>query len=53
MEAEAGDLVNVPADMPHLPLNPGPEPCTAVIARTDPNEQESAVLLPAPDALVP
>ncbi len=27
-------------------------PCTAVIARTDPNEQESVVLLPELDALV-
>lgn len=53
IEAEAGDLVYIPADMPHLPLNPGPEPCTAVIARTDPNEQESVVLLPDLDRLVP
>ena len=27
------------------------EPCTAVIARTDPNEQESVVLLPELEAL--
>lgn len=53
MEAEAGDLIYIPADMPHLPFNPGPEPCTAVIARTDPNEQESVVLLPELEALVP
>jgi uncharacterized RmlC-like cupin family protein len=33
--------------MPHLPYNPSQtEACTAVIARTDPNEQESVVLLP-------
>jgi uncharacterized RmlC-like cupin family protein len=32
--------------MPHLPYNPSAdEPCTAVLARTDPNEQESVVLL--------
>jgi uncharacterized RmlC-like cupin family protein len=32
--------------MPHLPSNASDsEPCTAVIARTDPNEQESVVLL--------
>lgn len=53
MEAEAGDLIYIPADTPHLPLNPGPEPCTAVIARTDPNEQESVVLLPELEHLVP
>lgn len=53
MEAEAGDLIYIPADVPHLPFNPGPEPCTAVIARTDPNEQESVVLLPELEHLVP
>jgi uncharacterized RmlC-like cupin family protein len=35
-----------PAGMPHAPYNPSDtEPCTAVVARTDPNEQESVVLL--------
>jgi uncharacterized RmlC-like cupin family protein len=53
MEAGAGDLIYIPADTPHLPFNPGPEPCTAVIARTDPNEQESVVLLPELEHLVP
>jgi uncharacterized RmlC-like cupin family protein len=53
MEAEAGDLIYIPADVPHLPFNPGPGPCTAVIARTDPNEQESVVLLPELEHLVP
>ena len=33
--------------MPHQPYNPTDEPCRAVIARTDPNEQESVVLLDA------
>lgn len=53
MEAEAGDLIYIPADTPHLPFNPGPETCTAIIARTDPNEQESVVLLPQLEHLVP
>lgn len=53
METEAGDLIYIPADVPHLPANPGPGPCTAVIARTDPNEQESVVLLPELEHLVP
>ena len=45
--AGAGDFVHIPAGMPHLPANCSPtEPCIAVIARTDPNEQESVVLLP-------
>jgi uncharacterized RmlC-like cupin family protein len=32
-------------------MNTGSEPCTAVIARTDPNEQEGVVMLPELDAL--
>ena len=53
MEVAAGDLLYIPADTPHLPFNPGPGPATAVISRTDPNEQESVVLLPELEALVP
>jgi uncharacterized RmlC-like cupin family protein len=47
MEVKAGDFLYIPADMPHLPYNPSQtENCVAIIARTDPNEQESVVLLP-------
>lgn len=42
----AGDMVYIPAGVPHLPMNVGTVPCSAVITRTDPNEQESVVLLP-------
>jgi uncharacterized RmlC-like cupin family protein len=49
----AGEFVYIPAGVPHLPLNRSDKPCVAVIARTDPNEQESVVLLPHLDALVP
>jgi uncharacterized RmlC-like cupin family protein len=50
----AGDFVYIPAGVPHLPVNPSStDPVTAVIARTDPNEQESVVLLPELDRLVP
>lgn len=43
----AGDMFYIPAGVPHLAVNrSATEPCTAVIARTDPNEQESVVLLP-------
>lgn len=41
----AGDFVYIPAGMPHQPYNPTDKPAKAVIARTDPNEQESVVLL--------
>lgn len=53
MVSRAGDIVYIPAGVPHLPLNRGPEPVVAVVARTDPNEQESVVLRPDLDALVP
>jgi uncharacterized RmlC-like cupin family protein len=47
LTVRAGDYLYIPADMPHLPANPSAtEPCVAVVARTDPNEQESVVLLP-------
>ena len=48
-----GDFFYIPADMPHLPYNPGVEPVVAVIARTDPNEQESVVLMPELDLVHP
>jgi uncharacterized RmlC-like cupin family protein len=48
---EAGDFVHIPAGVPHLPANLSAEPLEAVIARTDPNEQESVVTLPELDAL--
>jgi uncharacterized RmlC-like cupin family protein len=42
---EAGDFVYIPAGVPHQPFNPTDKPAKALIARTDPNEQESVVLL--------
>jgi uncharacterized RmlC-like cupin family protein len=50
---KAGDLFYIPAGVPHLPANLSDKPASAVIARTDPNEQESVVLLPHLDARVP
>ncbi len=49
----AGDMLYIPAGVPHLPVNLSDEPAVAVIARTDPNEQESVVLRPDLEALVP
>jgi len=49
---KAGDLFYIPAGVPHLPANLSGAPASAVIARTDPNEQESVVLLPELDGLV-
>lgn len=52
MTVHAGDMLYIPAGVPHLPANLSSEPVTAVIARTDPNEQESVVLLPELDGVV-
>jgi len=44
LSARAGDFIYIPAGMPHLPHNlSATESCVAIIARTDPNEQESVV----------
>jgi uncharacterized RmlC-like cupin family protein len=49
---EPGDFFYIPADVPHLPYNPSAtETVVAVIARTDPREQESVVLLPDLDLI--
>ena len=45
--AGAGDFVYIAANVPHMPYNMSTtEDVIAIIARTDPNEQESVVLLP-------
>lgn len=52
--AHAGEFMYIPANVPHLPYNMSEtEPCVAVVARTDPNEQESVVLMPELDAIHP
>ena len=51
-DMRGGDLFYIPAGVPHLPVNISNAPVSAVIARTDPNEQESVVLLPELEALV-
>jgi uncharacterized RmlC-like cupin family protein len=41
---EAGDFIFIPADVPHQPVNlSATEPAHALVARNDPNEQESVV----------
>ena len=47
----AGDFVHIPAGVPHVPANTGDVDVEAVLARTDPNEQESVVTLPELDGL--
>jgi uncharacterized RmlC-like cupin family protein len=46
LEVGAEQFLFIPAGVPQLPSNPSDdEACVAVLARTDPNEQESVVLL--------
>ena len=40
LTVQAGDYLYIPAGVPHLPYNPGPDEAVAVLSRTDPNEQE-------------
>ena len=48
------DFVSKSAGVPHLPANASDtEPCVGVLARADPNEQESVVLRPDLDRRVP
>ena len=40
-------MAYIPAGVPHVPINASEhEPVTCVVARTDPDEQESVLLLP-------
>ena len=53
LTVKAGDFLYIPAGMPHLPYNLSDSlPAQGVLARTDPNEQESVVLLPDLDEKV-
>ncbi len=53
-DAGPGDYIYIPASVSHLALNPSTSvPTVAIIARTDPNEQESVVLQPELDGRVP
>ncbi len=47
----AGDFLYVPPGTPHLPVNRSASPMVAVVARTDPAEQESVVVLDLPPRL--
>jgi uncharacterized RmlC-like cupin family protein len=50
--ARGGDFLYIPAGVPHLPANGSSvEPAVAVLARTDPREEESVVPLPELDRL--
>ena len=44
-----GEFLYIPAGMPHVPFNTSQKEAVALLARTDPSEQESVVLLPELD----
>jgi uncharacterized RmlC-like cupin family protein len=44
----AGDFMYVPPGTPHLPVNRGDVMSISVVARTDPQEQESVVIIELP-----
>ena len=44
MTMKAGEFLYIPAGVPHQPYNPYEREAVAILARTDPNEQESVVL---------
>lgn len=49
-----GEYVYIPQGVPHVAVNrSATKPLVAIIARTDPNEQESVLLLPELEAAVP
>ena len=46
---EVGDFLYIPADLPHKPINlSDTEAAEAIVARTDPNEQESVEQIAEP-----
>ena len=50
----AGEFLYIPPNTPHMPRNPSATTeSVVIIARTDPNEQESVRLLPHLEKLVP
>ncbi|HYM68713.1 MAG TPA: cupin domain-containing protein [bacterium] len=51
---KAGQFLYIPAGMPHLAYNPSDRATVrGILARTDPNDQETVVLYNAPDPGVP
>jgi len=54
IENQAGDFLYIPADLPHKPINMSDtEPAEAIVARTDPDEQESVEHVAEPKTETP
>ena len=52
LEVRAGDLVYIPADLPHLVVNRSGVDATALVAHTSADDQDGIVLLPELDSLI-
>jgi uncharacterized RmlC-like cupin family protein len=52
MIVREGEFLYIPAGVPHCPANLSDSEVITVLARTDPNEQESVVPLPELDEIV-
>jgi uncharacterized RmlC-like cupin family protein len=50
--ATAGDLVYIPADLPHVVMNATSEPARAVVVHTAPDDQQGISLLPELDGVI-
>ena len=51
--ARAGDYLFIPANVPHVAVNRGHTPAVFIGVRNEPTAQESVVMLPELDGLVP
>lgn len=51
--AHAGDYLFIPAKVPHVAVNRGKTPAVFIGVRNEPTAQESVIMLPELDALVP
>ncbi|AUY53920.1 cupin domain-containing protein [Streptomyces sp. CB01881] len=49
---KSGDYLYIPPDTPHVPVNTGAVDMVAVVARTDPDEQEGVRLIDPPQWLM-
>jgi uncharacterized RmlC-like cupin family protein len=51
--AHAGDYLFIPANVPHVAVNRGQTPALFIGVRNEPTAQESVVMMPELDGLVP
>lgn len=51
--ARAGDYLFIPANVPHVAVNRGSSPAVFIGVRNEPTAEESVVMLPELDGLVP